>query len=333
MNSDSELMDAAEGIFEKRGKAALEKAIQEILSCQYNHGILASALEYFATVTLKGVLPVFPALLSLSCEAVGGNSDRTTSVGAALVLIAGAADIHDDIIDQSQIKYSKKTVFGKFGSTVALLAGDELLIQGLILLQRECEPLSKKQKETILNLLWQALVEISQAEAKEARLMKKTEVHPKEYFELIRKKAVVPDLHCKIGSIIGNGNESTIEALGHYGRTFGIVSLVREEFIDLLEYPELRNRLTNECPPLPLLYALQNSEINKEVKSFIENSNLTKKEASRITKIVMDSCEVKELKKDMNLRIEEELRQLPSTIVDSIKTEAHLILKANAKGF
>lgn len=333
MNSNSELMDAAEGVIEKRGKAVLEKAIHEILSFQYNGGIISSALEYFATVTLRGVLPVFPALLSLSCEAVGGKTDRTTSVGAALVLVAGAADIHDDIIDQSQVKYSKKTVFGKFGSTVALLAGDELLMQGLILLQRECELLSKKRRETILNLLYRALVEISQAEAKEAQLMKKTEVNPKEYFELIREKAVVPELHCKIGSILGNGDDSTVEALGHYGRTFGIVSLVREEFIDLLEYPELRNRLTNECPPLPLLYALQNSEIKKEVKSLIESSNLTKKSASRIAKIVLDSEEVEELRKDMNLRIEEELRQLPFTLVDNIKTEARLILKVIAKGF
>ncbi len=329
MNSESKLMDTFKGIIEKRGKAALEKARQEILNSKYNGGVVSSALKYFARVTLHGALPVFPALLSLSCEAVGGNIETTTSIGAALELIVDAADIHDDIIDQSQVKYYKKTVYGKFGGAVALLAGDELLAHGLILLYRECESLSKKQKETILHLLFQALAEISQAEAEETKLMKKADVNPQEYFELIIKKAVVPELHCRIGTILGNGDPSAIEALGRYGRTYGIVSLIREEFIDLLDYPELRNRLMNECPPLPLLCALQNSEIKKEVKRLIESSNLTKKDANKLVEIVLDSYEVQELKNNLNSRIEEELIHLSFILVDTIRTEANLLLQVN----
>jgi geranylgeranyl pyrophosphate synthase len=332
MNSESELMEKVKGIIEKRGRAAIEKARQEILDSQYNGGVVSSALKYFARVTLHGALPVFPALLSLSFEAVGGKTNKTTSIGAALALIAGAADIHDDIIDQSRIKYSKKTVFGKFGGDVALLGGDELLMQGSILLHRECESLPKEQKEIILNLLFQALVEISQAEAAETKLKKKFDASPQECFDLIREKAVVPDLHCRIGAILGNGDASAIEALGHYGRTFGIVSLIREEFIDLLEHPELKNRLINECPPLPLLYALQNSEIKKEIKPLIKSSNLTKKDANKIVKIVLDSKEVQELKKDMNLRIKEEMRKVSFVLVSIIKTEAKLLLQATIEG-
>jgi len=326
MNSES---DKAKAIVEKRGRAAMEKARNAILDSKYNGGVISSALEYFATVTLQGALPVFPALLSLSCDAVGGNMDRTTSIGASLTLIAGAADIHDDIIDQSQAKYSRKTVFGKFGGAVALLAGDALLVQGLISLQKEIESLSKQQKEAILNLLFQALIEISQAEAKEAKLIKKSQVHQQEYFELIRQKAVVPDLHCRIGAILGNGDSSAIEALGHYGRAYGIVSLIRDEFIDLFEYPELRNRLMNEYPPLPLLIALQNSEIKNGVKQLIESPNLSKKDTSRIIKTILESNPVRELKKDMNFRIKEGLQQLSYISAQKVKTEATVLLQIN----
>src|SRR5665647_1836762 len=45
-----------------------------------------------------------PALISLACEAVGGNRDSPNEVSAALVLLTGAADIHDDIIDKSKTK-------------------------------------------------------------------------------------------------------------------------------------------------------------------------------------------------------------------------------------
>jgi geranylgeranyl pyrophosphate synthase len=331
MHSESELMEKVKGIIEKRGKAAIENAKKEILGLRYDGGIISSALKYFVKVTLHGALSVFPALISLSCEAVGGKTEKTTSIGTALALIAGAADIHDDIIDQSTAKYFKKTVFGNFGGDIALLAGDALLIHGSILLHRECESLLKEQREAILSLTFQAFVEISQAEAAETRLMKKLYVPPEKYFAIIKMKAVVPEVHCKIGAILGDATEEIVESWGHYGRTFGIVSTIRDEFIDLIEYPELQNRIKNECPPLPMLYALQNSEIRNKIKPLIESSNLASKDAKKLVNIVLGSKEVQELKKDTNLLIKEEARRV-STLKSKIENEAILVLEAMIEG-
>jgi len=334
MNSESELMETAKGIIERRGKAAIEKARQEILDSQYDGGVVSSALKYFATVTVHGALPVFPALLSLSCEAVGGKTDKTTSIGAALALIAGAADIHDDIIDKSTVKYSKKTVFGKFGGDVALLAGDALLIQGSMLLYRECESLPKKSKEQILNLLLEALFEISNAEAEETCLRSKLDTTPQEYLNLIKLKAVVPEVHCKIGGILGNANGEAITALGHYGRTFGIASGIREELIDLIEHPELQNRIKNELLPLPMLYALQNSKIRNKIKPLIENSYLAKKDVDKIIKTILSSEEVQALKKDMQSMIRVEMKRINDYIQRNvIQKELKLLLQTITEGF
>src|SRR3990170_8964373 len=116
------LVELIKNIIKKRGNPAIEIAAKEILRSPYKGGIVSAATKYFVEVTLRGFLPVFPALISLSCEAVGGKTEKTASIGAAMSLIAGAADIHDDIIDQSETKYSKKTVFGRFGRDIALLA-------------------------------------------------------------------------------------------------------------------------------------------------------------------------------------------------------------------
>ena len=304
MNSDSELMETVKSIIEKRGKVAIEEAKHEILDSPYDGGLVSSALKHFVQVTLKGALPVFPALLSLSCEAVGGRKEKTTSIGAALMLIAGAADIHDDIIDQSVFKYSKKTVFGKFGGDVALLAGDALLIQGLMFLYKECELLPIEQRKAIQNLVVDAFFEISNAEAKERLLMKNFDTTPQKHFEVFRLKAVIPEVHCKIGGILGDGNIEQIEALGNYGRIFGIVSGIRDDFIDLLEYPELRNRLRNECPPLPLIYALQNPGIKKKFAKFLGKQNLTDRQVQKLASISLKSAEVVKLKIEMNLMIQ-----------------------------
>lgn len=328
MNSKPELMERVKSIVEKRGRAALEQARQEIFDAKYDGGAISSALKYFARVTLKGGLPVFPALISLSCEAVGGEPEKTLSIGTALTLIAGTADIHDDIIDQSLIKYSKKTVVGKFGGDIALLAGDTLLIQGLMLFHKECESLSKEQKEKISNLLFQAFIEISQAEVAETKLMKKMDVSSEKYFEIIRMRAVVPELHCRIGAILGNGNARAIEALGNYGKTFGIISTIRDEFIDLLEYQELQNRLKNECPPLPFILALQNSCIKNKVLPLLKNTSHRRKNFTEITKMILESKEVQKLKREIRFQAENASNLVALAKNEKISEELNILLKA-----
>ena len=123
MHSKSERIEMALRVIDKRGRSAMERARQEILASQYDGGVVSSALRYYASVTLPSVLPLFPALISIACEAVGGKTEKIEAISAAMVLITSAGDIHDDLIDKSTTKYSKKTVFGEFGSGITLLAG------------------------------------------------------------------------------------------------------------------------------------------------------------------------------------------------------------------
>jgi geranylgeranyl pyrophosphate synthase len=239
-------MESVTRIIEEKGKAAMELARKQILELNRNQGLISDALAYFATVTLRGGLPVFPALTSISYEVVGGKTDQATRIAAALTCIAAAADIHDDVIDQSTVKYSKKTVLGKYGTEAAILAGDALLIQGVMLLHSECAVLDADKKSAIDSLLLDAFAEISQAEAAEIVLKKKGAVSPNEFFDTMKMKAVVPELHCKVGAILGGGTAAAVDALGQYGRAFGISSAIREEFIDVLDWSELQSRLIND---------------------------------------------------------------------------------------
>ena len=289
-------MEKLTEIVEKRGRHAFEKAGDAIHRMASSKGSVSSALEYFSKVTLMRGLPVFPALISLSCEAVGGNPNKTPSIGAALTLLAAAADIHDDVIDQSETKYGKATVFGKFGSNVAILTGDALLFKGFSLLNREYEMLPKKQRMKIQNLLLEAFCEISGAETTETALRNLTKT-PQEYMKTIEAKAAVPEFHCKIGAIIGNGSEEAIKSFGRYGRIFGVLSIIRDEFIDLFEYAELRNRIKHEVLPLPVLYAMQDVEIASEVDAFLKRVNFTEKAADKFATLVSGSIKVQTLRK------------------------------------
>jgi geranylgeranyl pyrophosphate synthase len=139
---------------------------------------------------------------------------------------------------------------------------------------------------------------------------------------------VVPELHCKIGAILGNGDARAVEVLGRYGRTFGITSTMRDEFLDLVEYQELRNRLENECPPLPFLYAIQNSNVKTEVLVLLRNMPLRRSNFEKVTKIILESQEVQNLKKDMRCLTENDLNRLNLIENGHVRRELKILLSA-----
>ncbi|HLN45902.1 MAG TPA: hypothetical protein VK209_09380, partial [Candidatus Sulfotelmatobacter sp.] len=146
-------METVLEIIDKRGRHIVEHAIDQIIRSQYEAGLVSSALRYYAKVTLPRVLPIFPTLTSISCEMTDGDPADVVPFATAMVLITSSGDLHDDIIDRSIRKYSRKTVLGRFGTSVTLLAGDALLVQGQALLQIACETLKKEQRRAILRLI------------------------------------------------------------------------------------------------------------------------------------------------------------------------------------
>ena len=303
--NDKSLMKQVQVLLRKRGEKAFKIAKRAVLEEKIKNKLVHDALQYFIEESWYDVQ--HPALLSLACEAVGGDPDATTDIGAALVLLAGAADIHDDIIDKSKVKGSKPTVFGKFGEEIAILAGDALLFKGLILLYDACNKLTKEQSRLVLSLVKQAFFEIGNAEAKEMELKKeKYNLTPEEYRKVIETKAAVAEMSTRIGAILGGGNPKEIDALGHYGKTLGILMTIRDDFIDLFEPDELGNRVKNECLPLPILYAFRNTRKKSEIIRLLRKDKMGEQEIEEILDLIMDMKEVQELKKEMQLLIEKE---------------------------
>ena len=216
------------------------------------------------------------------------------------------------------------------GTAVALLAGDALLVQGSSLLRKECQSLKQEQKELIPHLVSEALMRISKAEAKENHLKRRLDVTPEEYLKVIKLRAVVPEVHCRIGGILADATPRMIEFLAHYGRTFGVVSTVGGEFLDLMEYQEFQNRLKNECPTLPMLCALQNVKDNAKLKLILGDKNLTRSKADTIVKTVMSSEEVGALKRDTLSIINEEIVKVATILRSPEGKEATLLLQAAA---
>jgi len=315
MTPKKKLMEQVTALLTERGQKALEIAKQSILQEKIRSELLHEALRYFMEEVWEDVL--HPAILSLFCEAVGGDLDATTQVGAAMVLLAGAADVHDDIVDQSITKDSQLTVFGKFGKDISILVGDALLFKGLMMLHEACEILPKEQKKAILELVKQAFFGISSAEAEETSFRGKFDVSPEEYLDMIRTKVAVAEATAKIGVILGGGTPQEVEELGHYGRTLGILMTIRDEFVDVFELDELKNRAEKECLPLPILFTFKDPEKKDEIIQLLKASTITEKEVDRILDLVINSKETRMLKKEMRRMIKAEIQRLKFVGIES----------------
>jgi heptaprenyl diphosphate synthase len=262
--NECSLTQKAISIIQSRGHLAQSKACNTILQTQYDQGTVCEALHYYAKDVLPRVLPIFPALISLSSRAFGATPKKTNPVAAAMLLVTASGDIHDDIVDNSTKKFAAQTIMGKYGRDTALLAGDVLLVQGIAALQNECCSLPSGTGQKISDLVCSAMFELAKAEAIETSLWQKRKVSPQEYFEVIRHKGAVAELHCRVGGLIGGAEKENLENLKSYGRTIGVLAVLKEEFVDLSNPMELRHRIKHELPPYPMLCALENDALREK---------------------------------------------------------------------
>jgi geranylgeranyl pyrophosphate synthase len=308
MPDEKSLVKEALVLLRTRSEKSLEIARQAISEEQIKHKALADALQYFADESFPHVM--HPGLLSVYCEAVGGNPDDTISVGAAMTLLVAAADIHDDIVDESAVKSAKPTVLGKFGKDVAVLAGDAFLITGLYLLHEATASLHETKRNTILKLIKKAFFDLSSAEADEAKLRGNVNLSGQEYLELLKRRTAVSEATAKIGAVLGNATLTEIETLGEIGVSAGLLSTLRDEFIDVYEPNELTNRFTNEILPLPILNVFQDPGKKELIIEQFTDGKLAKEKAEKILNIVLEAKETEELKNYMQLLIQKSLRSV-----------------------
>jgi len=283
-----EAMKKLQKIFKERGSKAMEIARKEILTEKIECKKAREALTYFITKYWNDLAR--PTLLSLACEAVGGDPELTTPIAVPMILISGAIDIHDDIIDKSKAKNGRPTVYGKFGPDIALIVGDMLLVKGLTLLNKAIEKgISPEKMATICDIIKTMFLELGDAEALELQFRRRMDITPEEYLYVVKKKAADVEAHTRISAILGGGSEKEMEALSEYGRLLGMLIILRDDWIDMIDFEESVHRIKRECLPLPLLYALKNPKIRSEINTILAKKKKAKKDAEAILRVVYDT--------------------------------------------
>jgi geranylgeranyl diphosphate synthase type I len=234
------------------------------------------------------------ALMVMACRSVGGDGKSVRSAAKGLVLAGGAFDLHDDIIDRSFIRTEKgkKSIQGMYGVEAALLAGDALMIEGLIQLSH-MPGVPEKVARRAVTVIQDGLFELGSAEMEELRYVRNLGVTPRSYLRIVRMKGADVESYTRVGAILGGGSAEEVDALGSFGRYLGMICIIRDDIVDTFnDLVECRSRLTRESLPLPVLYSLKDERVGTMLRGFWskpEKEEISNEELAELIDIIHEN--------------------------------------------
>jgi geranylgeranyl pyrophosphate synthase len=288
----------------KRSRKGLALAKQILQSEKMEYPKLQEAVEHYLANWNEFT---HPGLFSVACEAVGGDPEDALPTQAAIAMLTAAFDLHDDIIDKSEVKHKVPTVYGKFGVEMALLLGNAFLINGLELFAESTVVFPKAKQKSTLATLKKLLFEVGNAHALEVGLKEKKTIAPSAYLKITEMKAASIEADMYVGALFGGGKDVDVKVLARIGRILGILATLRDDLIDVFDIEELRQRIAVQDLPLPLIFALQDQKIKEKAINILSKPKITKSDVATLVDFTLEAESTVQLRKDMQLLIGEGL--------------------------
>jgi octaprenyl-diphosphate synthase len=218
-----------------------------------------------------------PLILVLSSESVNAdkkegiddNKEEIFLASSAIELLHTESVIHDDIIDEENLRRGKPSFHVKYGYNSSILTADFVL--GIIL-----NIGSKIDSPKISAELSKAATKMSEGEMMEIMLAKDPRLKEDDYIKVVEHKtASLFEAAAKIGAILGFGLEDEIRAMGSFGHLLGIAYQIHDDLLDWNNEDRLFNMLVKNNE--------QSVEfVAKMEKLFLSYSNKAKNELRKI---------------------------------------------------
>ncbi|MFQ5584647.1 MAG: polyprenyl synthetase family protein, partial [Calditrichia bacterium] len=197
-----------------------------------------------------------PALVILSAKAVGQPQSNTYITAAVVELLHTATLVHDDVIDDSELRRGFPTIHKVWKNKIAILMGDYLLAKSLI---AATEAGSLRIMNTVATVA-KRLIKGEMFEIQKSRNLNLTE---EEYFKLVGDKtASLISACCELGAVTVNATPEQQEALRKYGEYVGIAFQIKDDLLDYESSSKILGKpaaadIQEKKITLPLIYAFE----------------------------------------------------------------------------
>ncbi len=197
-----------------------------------------------------------PMLLLLSAGAFGYHGPHRHELAAVVEFIHTATLLHDDVVDESELRRGRATANALFGNATAVLVGD-------FVYSRAFQMMVEVDNLRVLQVLADATNVIAEGEVMQLMSCHNPDIEEESYLEVIRyKTAKLFEAATRLGAILGSAPRGEEDAVADYGTHLGTAFQLID---DVLDYSgdqtvigkNLGDDLAEGKPTLPLIYAIK----------------------------------------------------------------------------
>lgn len=282
-------------------------------SMRSNVSLLDKIMHYIVKRKGKQMRPMF---VFFSAGIAGGINESTYTGASLIELLHTATLVHDDVVDDSNLRRGFFSINALWKNKIAVLVGDYLLSKGLLM--------SVQRKEfDLLEIVSNAVREMSEGELLQIEKARKLDIDESVYYEIIRQKtASLIASCCAVGSASAKADKDTIDRMRQFGENVGIAFQIKD---DLFDYE--KNLKTGKPSgidikeskmTLPLIFSLSKagSADKRRIINIIKNENTNEKKVAEVIAFVNSTGGIDYAKERM-IDFQEKSFQLISAFPDS----------------
>jgi geranylgeranyl pyrophosphate synthase len=254
-------------------------------------------------------------LLTLLCARRGEAAAEPVLRGAAAVeLLHMATLVHDDVLDRAELRRGRPTVAHRYGSSVAVSAGNFLLARAFSELVGAGVP-------DAVDLLSATAVGLSEGEVLQRAEAHDVHVGIEAYLRRCeRKTADLFSAACALGALLSGGAPEAVGVVGEYGRLIGLAFQVFDDILDYSGDQETTGKrpgtdVRDGTITLPLIYAL---DIRPELAETLRRPALTDADVDTVLYAVIETGALERARGDA-LRYIEDARSVLATCPDTVE--------------
>ncbi|PXW24438.1 polyprenyl synthetase family protein [Paraburkholderia caballeronis] len=197
-----------------------------------------------------------PALLLLVSGALGDRSAHRYELAAVIEFIHTATLLHDDVVDESDLRRGRQTANALFGNAASVLVGD-------FLYSRSFQMMVGVGKMRVMEILSEATNIISEGEVLQLLNMHDADVDEARYMQVIRyKTAKLFEAAAQLGAVLSGSDARTEEAAAEFGRRIGTAFQIMDDWLDYTGTAESMGKnagddLREGKPTLPLIWLIE----------------------------------------------------------------------------